>query len=228
MTALSLNLKAGRMFFSDNLSLRLQLTNRSGSRQWHDDSFVKEATPLSARISSTPCEKQLKDFYLEQDKLSGMKMLNNMFPNFPDSMLQVLILREDGNINNIAKSLMEKGWKPKSKHLKSLRKNPCPLLQIPYYWGTWKTEYIQKLKRKPNGTYITCVVKTKPMICYIENKKLIMQQVSYPLVDSESILELNLSYPLSRPASVSLLDLIPRITKPVIVTAKNNSIIHNL
>ena len=226
MSALSLNLKAGRMRFSDNLSFRLH-THRSESRQDYD-SFLHEHGLLSAR-KFTPCMKQLNDFYLEQDKLTGMKLLmNNMFPKFPDSMLQVLILREDGNTKNTAKSLIKRGWKPQRKHLKSLHKYPCPLLQIPYYWGTWKTEYIQKLKRKPNGTYITCVVKTKPMICYIKDKKLIMQQVSYPLVDSESILELNLSYPLSRPASVSLLDLIPRITKPVIVTAKNNSIIHNL
>ena len=227
MTALSLNLKAGRMFFSDNLSLRLQLTNRSGSRQWHDDSFVKEATPLSARISSTPCEKQLKDFYLEQDKLSGMKMLNNMFPNFPDSMLQVLILREDGNINNIAKSLIKKGWKPKSKHLKSLRKNPCPLLQIPYYWGTWKKEYIKKLKRKPNGTYITCVVKSKPTICFIRDKQIFMQQILYPSVNTDCIIKFNLSSPLKRLDSISLIDLMPRISNPIIVKS-NTSYMWNI
>ena len=230
MTALSLNLKAGRMFFSDKPSLhtkhrgslRLQHTNR----QWHDDSFVKEATPLSARISAY--EKQLKDFYVEQDKLTGMKLLmNNMFPNFPDSMLQVLILREDGNINNIAKSLIKKGWKPKSKHLKSLRKNPCPLLQIPYYWGTWKKEYIKKLKRKPNGTYITCVVKSKPTICFVKDKQIFMQQILYPSVNTDCIIKFNLSSPLKRLDSISLIDLIPRISNPIIVKS-NTSYMWNI
>merc|ERR1712100_504012 len=196
-------------------------THRSESRQDYD-SFLHEHGLLSAR-KFTPCMKQLNDFYLEQDKLTGMKLLmNNMFPKFPDSMLQVLILREDGNTKNTAKSLIKRGWKPQRKHLKSLHKYPCPLLQIPYYWGTWKTEYIQKLKRKPNGTYITCVVKSKPMICFVKDKQIFMQQVVYPLVDPEYIIELNLSSPLERLSSISLIDLIPRISKPVLLKSNTS------
>ena len=208
-----------RSYKSENLR---RLSTLAHSNTLDFEVFLNDQN-ISYMEQMITCMKQLNDFYSEQDKLTGMKILmNNMFPNFPDSMLQVLILREDGNTKNTAKSLIKRGWKPQSKHLKSLHKNPCPLLQIPYYWGTWKTEYIQKLKRKPNGTYITCVVKSKPMICFVKDKQIFMQQVVYPLIDPEYIIELNLSSPLERLSSISLIDLIPRISKPVLLKSNTS------
>ena len=213
-----------RSYKSENLR---RLSTLAHSNTLDFEVFLNDQN-ISYMEQMITCMKQLNDFYSEQDKLTGMKILmNNMFPNFPDSMLQVLILREDGNTKNTAKSLIKRGWKPQRKHLKSLHKNPCPLLQIPYYWGTWKTEYIQKLKRKPNGTYITCVVKSKPTICFVKDKQIFMQQILYPSVNTDCIIKFNLSSPLKRLDSISLIDLIPRISNPIIVKS-NTSYMWNI
>lgn len=162
----------------------------------------------------------------EQDRLATMHLLlQTMFDDFPSNMLQTLLLREEGNAKAVAKSLVYRGWKPRSQYMKSLHETPCKLLQIKYFWGKWKAEYGATLRTQPTGTYVSAFYNKKPVICYVDNDgELIMKRIPFPMIIETQRREMLLSEPLSRPSSIKLPDLVPRLLLPLMVKHKTGTL----
>ena len=139
-------------------------------------------------------------------------LLQQCFPQFPNSMITNLLFREDGNAKHVAKFLMNNGWKPYSNNFLSILSNePNVIFTTLYFWGKLKPEYLPELRNSPVGSYFTVTdVNEEYHLCFIGcNRKLFQQKISCPYITHE-IEELHsLDNPLTRPVHIVVTDLVP-------------------
>lgn len=141
-------------------------------------------------------------------------LLKSVFPDFPEKVLRVLFIRELGNSKFVAKGLVEKGWKPSNLDLISrLKDSETNFIDIPYYWGDLKEEYIKQLKEASPGSYFTVWDSNNFVLYTLNFKKEILRIpiVESPKIQHQQKLLFSLCNPLVRSKSVSILDLYPFI-----------------
>ena len=116
-------------------------------------SFLRkeEHSPRSHSPSpaSNPHLKLLADFYL----------LQNLFPQFPVSMLITLLLREEGCGRTVSLILHDRGWCTSSKsHYEDLKQTLSTgrnlHFTVPYFWGTSRPSPVQ-IRSMELGEYFT-------------------------------------------------------------------------
>jgi len=138
-------------------------------------------------------------------------LLKSLFPDFPEKLLRTLFIREQCNSKNIAKELIDKGWKPSNVDLiPKLNNNSSDYVDIPYYWGGFKEEYLEKLKRSPVGSYFT-IWDSNSFILFALNfrKEVLRIPIESPNVYRHQKLLFSLVEPINRKRSVSIFHLYP-------------------
>ena len=138
-------------------------------------------------------------------------LLKSLFPDFPEKLLRVLFIREECHSKNIAKELIDKGWKPSNVDLiPKLNNSATNYIDIPYYWGCFNEEYVQNLKRSPVGSYFT-IWESNSFVLYALNfrKEVLRIPIESPTIQHHQKLLFSLVKPIDRKRSVSILNLYP-------------------
>mmetsp|Transcript_38983 Transcript_38983/g.66867 ORF Transcript_38983/g.66867 Transcript_38983/m.66867 type:complete len:243 (+) Transcript_38983:183-911(+) len=87
--------------------------------------------------------------------MSDMNTLAYLFPEFPESMMKILIIREKGNTKNVAEFLVNRGWGEDNSIIQNLSSTISPHIEIEYFWGLDNPKYLRCLKGKETGTFFT-------------------------------------------------------------------------
>ena len=140
--------------------------------------------------------------------LFNYKLLQYGFPDFPDTMLRALLVREQGSGLFTANQLLERGW-GRGKFLSELRqlsKDPNPLLTLKYFWGKFSVDYQTILEQggKP-GEFFTATQDSKTfVVCYIDNNNTFKVR--------------KICHPELRPLQMQLFRLSTKFPRPVAIT----------
>ena len=121
-------------------------------------------------------------------------ILQHMFPTFPLKMLRILLVREEGNATEVAKSLRLLGWGHKlpkkgsridmGQNLSNQRNEH---FEVPYFWGEFSEKLSALLLRgefKATGVFFTAVEKPNRYIVVYLSKSLEVRKrdIAGPLV----------------------------------------------
>lgn len=149
------------------------------------------------------------------------QMIGYLFPDFPKSMLDILVVRERGNMKAVALYLLHKGWGKTSPLIDALSSSEDPHFTVKYFWGLLKESYLEELKTKPTGTYFTAIElpNNYSMFVHSGSGEILKEQIKAPSVEEVPAECSKLKFPLERPFVFSKSNLIPwQIEKlPVVI-----------
>ena len=159
--------------------------------------------------------------YNPRDKLQyDLGILQHMFPAFPPAMLQILLVREEGNATEVAKHLTSLGWglnQPKKGTRidmgQNLSNQRSEHFEVPYFWGEFsETLCVHLLGRKLRspGAFFTAVERPNRYIVVYLSKTLEVRRrdVEGPLVSPMLFNLYCLKRGLSRPSDIHAVHLL--------------------
>ena len=134
----------------------------------------KVRTPLYASTARSSREnsntnilrKGLKPHTKLQNDFNVLKFL---FPQFPEKMMKILIVREQGNTRNVANFLVLRGWGGPSPLIKNLSSDISEHVSTPHFWGIFKPEYLEFLASKPIGSFFVVFERPGHYVLYYIN-----------------------------------------------------------
>jgi len=140
-------------------------------------------------------------------------LLKQLFPDFPTSMLSILLLREDGQAKIVAKGLMKRGWKTENKALiEKLTEQSSDLLTCGYYWGELTDSYLDQLIKNPIGSFFTALdERNNFIVCYVDDEGGIIEECESPILVEAQKQLYQLKNPLQRPGNLPLIRLAPAL-----------------
>ena len=173
--------------------------------------FVEfESVRLGATNKESEYESSLRvcDFLLYEYRL-----LVNLFPQFPESMMIFMFLREQGNSMRVYQLLRARGW-PEHKASSIALKNQNNIhFTTEYYWGEQETQYLQVLQDAPRGSFYTALELPRYYYLYHKqtNDNIQKRSIESPVVNEIHRRSFSLLQGLPRPSCITTRKLVPFI-----------------
>ena len=204
--------KTRRLLSQRSISFEPELEDLYG--YYHDEDSDNSICQSSKPVGFLDFVEFTNEFGIESESdllIYQFCLLKSLFPDFPEKLLRVLFIREECHSKNIAKELIDKGWKPSNVYLiPKLNNNSTNYIDIPYYWGCFNEEYVENLKRSPVGSYFT-IWESNSFVLYALNfrKEVLRIPIESPTIRRKHKLLFSLVNPIDRKRSVSILHLYP-------------------
>lgn len=199
----SLNVKAA---FGIEKGSRLSLKFDSGELE---ENLKKKKKNLEATMVITSKENfsctSLGVIRPHRKFLNDYNTLLFLFPEFPKAMMETLVIRELGNMKAVASFLLSRGWGSKKSLTDGLSHSINPHIDVKYFWGPDRPEYVAKLQKEQNGSYYTVFSPPHTYLIYFKNERGLIEQgqICSPHVESKKLI-----YPLSRPEFIKTKELL--------------------